>query len=87
MSKFQKGDTVYRACVAEFEGDEQPAVIPAKIGSVCPQRDGSTRYHIRCWRLNDPGAGAAGISVAESELHSCPLAAMRSLVRGEVANG
>jgi hypothetical protein len=78
MSKFHKGDIVYRACLAEFDGKRYPIAILAKVAVVCPQRDGSTTYILHNFdgMPRSPGAVWSTTGAAEDTLHADPLEAM-----------
>lgn len=80
--KFHKGQIVHRACLAEFEGAEHPIVILAKVAVVCPQRDGSTTYHLHNFDGLKRGEGAVWTTynTAEDSLHENPLEAMHVAV-------
>jgi hypothetical protein len=75
VTTFQKGQILYVAAVAEFEGREYPAVMPARIAAVAPQREGGIAYHVRVWRLHDQ-AGHTFYNLPASVLHTDPVAAL-----------
>ncbi len=82
MSKFQKGDIVYRACLAEFDGKQHPIAILAKVAAVCPQRDGSATYILHNFdgMPRSPGAVWSTTGAAEDTLHADPIEAMSKAV-------
>lgn len=82
MARFHKGQVVYRACIASFEGGDRPLAILAKIATVNPQRDGSTRYHLHNFDGLERAHGHVWATYAASEdtLYTDPLEAMQKAV-------
>jgi hypothetical protein len=78
--RFHEGQRVYQAVLIEFEGRLSPAVVPAVISVVAPQRDGSTRYRVRAWAPTALGT-ATYYDRVENQLADDPEEAMRMAVR------
>jgi hypothetical protein len=85
MSKFQKGDIVYRACLVPFEGGERAAVFLSKVAYVSPQRDGTFTYGIYSYDGVPRVRGAVWSlsGVLEGALFADPVEAMQIAVATE----
>ena len=85
--RFQKGQLVYRACLAEFEGGEHPIVILAKVSAVCPRRGEPTTYHLHNFDGLQRAKGQvwATYNAPEDSMFTDPLEAMNAAVRGSNA--
>jgi hypothetical protein len=82
--KFRKGQILYLSGIAEFEGQSLPVVIPAKVATCNPQRDGSFQYHVHVW---EPTRGRGSMATVgakyncpEGDLHDCPVSAMEKAI-------
>jgi hypothetical protein len=76
VSKFQKGEVVYRAWIVEFEGEWRPLAILSSIAAVCPQRGGSFKYHTHIYDVCGSGMVRSAHNVEEGALYSDALDAM-----------
>jgi hypothetical protein len=76
VSKYQKGEVVYRAWIVEFEGAWRPLALLTSIAAVCPQRDGSFKYICHNYDATGSGLVRSSHNVEEGALYSDPLNAM-----------
>lgn len=80
MAKFEKLQTVYQVILGEHDGERRPMVVPVVISAVCPQRDGSFRYHLRTWDGVVSVCSLGAFNVSEASLEADPMEAMRRAV-------
>jgi len=80
MSRFQKGDVVYRPWLAEWEGGLHPIALLGTVLAVCPQRDGTTEYHVRNFAGESRGGVWTTFNVPAADLYRDPLQAMTAAV-------
>jgi hypothetical protein len=78
--KYHKGQVLYLAGIAEFEGQSLPAVIPAKVATVNPQKGGQHRYNVHVWEPVVRWQVGAKYNCPEADLHACPIAAMEKAI-------
>jgi hypothetical protein len=82
--KFRKGQVLFLSGIAEFEGQSMPVVIPAKVATVNPQRDGSFQYHVHIWEPTRGRGSIASVGLKyncpEEDLHDCPVSAMEAAI-------